>query len=58
MWLIIVLNRGLGNYKDPEISGTSLRRVCEGGAMQAMPDPAPPDAGKSGSRGPAKMEET
>jgi hypothetical protein len=35
----IVLDTGLGYCRDPEIWGTSLRRVCEGGggAMQAKP---------------------
>jgi hypothetical protein len=31
---------------------------CEDGAVQAQPDPAPPDVEKGGSREPATMEET
>jgi hypothetical protein len=34
-------DRVIGNCPDPEISGTSLKRVCEGSDMQAKPDPAP-----------------
>jgi hypothetical protein len=46
-----------GDRPDPEIPGTGLRRVCDGGAVQAKPDPAPPDAEKGGSRDTATIEE-
>ncbi len=54
----MVPDRGLGNYMDLEIPGTSLRKVCEGGAMQAKSEMAPANAGKSDSRDTATMEET
>jgi hypothetical protein len=53
-----VPNRALGSCPDPEILGTSDEKACEGGAAQAKPDPASPDAEEGGSRDPAAMEET
>jgi hypothetical protein len=41
-----VPDRSLRNCPDPEISGTSLMRVFEGGATQDKPDLALSDAGK------------
>jgi hypothetical protein len=51
--LFYVPETASGNFPDPEIPGTSLRKVCEGGTMQAKPDPALPDAEKDSSRDPA-----
>jgi hypothetical protein len=55
--VITVPDRGSGNCRDPEISGTILAGFG-GETMQAEPDPALPDPGNSGSNDPVTMEET